>query len=42
MAKPNAVYWRLRPKRGAVLYGIDANRDVFEREIMADVARSAG
>ena len=23
MAKPNAVCWRLRPRRGAVLYGID-------------------
>jgi hypothetical protein len=42
MAEPNAVCRRLRIKRGAVLYGIDAHRDVFEREIMADVARSAG
>ena len=38
MAKPNAVCWRLRSNRGAVLYGIDAHLDVFEREIMADVA----
>ena len=25
-------------KGGAVLYGMDAHRDVFEREIMTDVA----
>jgi deoxycytidylate deaminase len=35
MARPNAVCWRLGR---AGLYGMDAHLDVFEREIMADVA----